>query len=78
MVASYDTSNGVFNPSKPRLWTEKRLSGLPTNRLFDVHPDGNRIITFVSPDNRTAMSERQVTFLFNFVDELRRRVPLPD
>jgi serine/threonine protein kinase/Tol biopolymer transport system component len=78
MVVTYDTSKSVFSASKPRMWTDKRLSGLPTNRLFDIHPEGSRIITFVSSDVAATTSERQVTFLFNFIDELRRRVPLPD
>jgi hypothetical protein len=44
---------------------------------FDVTPDGTRVVTLPSPDREEPTGSLHATFLFNFFDELRGRVPLP-
>ena len=70
MAASYTANGEAFTPSKPRLWAAKK--DLPT--YFDLAPDGKRFAV-----SQAEASEQKnathVTFLLNFFDELRRRVP---
>ncbi len=71
------TRSGAFIPEPPKPWGSRRLEGLTTNRLFDLHSDGRRIVGVVSASGDGARPNGRVTFLLNFKDELRRRVPLP-
>ena len=72
MAAAYSVKGKVFVAEKPRVWTTK-LGGAED---FDLSPDGKRLILLVPVDAPKApKAEHEVTFLFNFFDELRRRVP---
>jgi serine/threonine-protein kinase len=75
MMVDYETQRDSFVAGKPRLWTETRLTsnmGLP---VFDVSPDGKRLLTSVAPVDAAAENQEvHVTFLFNFLDEIKRRV----
>ncbi|MBK5294619.1 MAG: PD40 domain-containing protein, partial [Acidobacteriia bacterium] len=74
MVAPYSVNGGSFVHGKPRLLSEKRFTGAPQFGNFDQHPDGKRFAVLMGTD--VAEKPRsQVTFLFNFLDELKRRVP---
>jgi serine/threonine-protein kinase len=73
MVVRFSTDGGVFKGGPPRVWSQRLLEGLPTNRLFDVHPDGKRIVGNVTPDGLGAQQASRVTFFFNVRDELQRR-----
>jgi hypothetical protein len=44
--------------------------------IFDLAPDGRRLVlpSALSPED--AKGSLHVTFLFNYFDELRRRVPV--
>jgi hypothetical protein len=75
MVSRYVVRDGKFAPETPRPWGTVRLDGLPTNRLFDLHPDGKRIIGMMAPAGDDPVPPGHVTFLFNFADELQRLVP---
>ncbi|MDZ4799943.1 MAG: hypothetical protein SGI92_17435 [Bryobacteraceae bacterium] len=73
MAVPYTVSGGQFVPGRARLWTKQR----PTSAsafAWDVAPDGKQIILMpgrdASPDNA---SGRQLTFVFHFLDEVRRR-----
>ena len=75
MVAGY-TSKGVsFSPERPRLWAEPRLADVSLNSSYDLHPDGQRIAALVPAEPGGEDPATRVTMLFNFLDELRRRVP---
>ena len=69
MVARYTANGDVFVASKPRLWAEKK-----DLYAFDLAPDGKRFAV-VQPETSEQKGPTQVTFLLNFFDELRRRVP---
>ena len=79
MVAAYTVNGDSFMPNKPRVWSEKPLANLGFLGInYDVAPDGKRIValmpTEATPGGKQA--QNQVTFLLNFADELRRRVPI--
>jgi serine/threonine-protein kinase len=76
MVASYTIQDDSFSAGVPRLWspTPIRRHGVQLN--FDITPDGKRVIMFPQPAAETATGNLQATFLLNFFDEVRRRVPV--
>ena len=80
MVASYTAKGDSFLADKPRLWSERRLPDSGTVGLipsFAIAPDGKRFAILMPTD--TADEQKpptQMTFLFNFFDNLRRRVPV--
>jgi len=72
MSVSYTVQGDTFVPGKPRVWLAK-LGGAT---VADMAPDGKRLAIIPPPDPKEAPKpEHEVTFLFNFLDELRRRVP---
>jgi serine/threonine-protein kinase len=73
IVASYTANGDTFVPGKPRVWSEKRLLGLPYGTL-DLAPDGKHFAVILYADG-AAETQPQLTILLNFFDELRRRVP---
>jgi serine/threonine-protein kinase len=76
MVASYTTKGDSFVPDKPRLWTEKRLADTGYYQNLDISPDGKRFITLMPAEAQGQQrANNQVTFLLNFFDEVRRRIP---
>jgi hypothetical protein len=63
-------------PQATRIW-----SNAPTLHIgkFAVHPDGKRAIVVLSPENPASQTSNvHVTFLLNFLDEVRRRVAAGD
>jgi serine/threonine-protein kinase len=70
MAASYMTSGEAFVAGKPRPWAAKKDLG----EFFDLAPDGKRFAV-VQPEESEQKGPTHVTFLLNFFDELRRRVP---
>jgi hypothetical protein len=70
MVTKYGTTADTFVPGKPQLWAEKKDLG----KWFDLAPDSKRF-AIVQARGGQGVSTR-VTFVFNFFDELRRRVPV--
>ncbi|HUB83446.1 MAG TPA: protein kinase [Bryobacteraceae bacterium] len=75
MVVDYKVTGDSFVPGKPRLWSEKQLS-YPGNSNLALAPDGKRFAVFPMPEaDGLEKGTVHVTFLFNFLDELRRRIP---
>jgi Tol biopolymer transport system component len=75
MVVDYTVSADSFLPGKPRLWSEKQIFYAGVSNLA-LAPDGKRFAVFPMPE--AAGPEKgsvRVTFLLNFADELRRRLP---
>lgn len=71
MVGNYPVSGDSFVPEKPRVWIGK-LGGTDWN----LAPDGKHVVVLTPVDTpETPKAEPEVTFLFNFFDELRRRLP---
>jgi Tol biopolymer transport system component len=76
MVVTYTASGDSFRADKPQLWSPGQFTdrGLG-NSNFDLHPDGKRFAVLKSPGTEQATAVNKVSFIFNFFDELRRRVP---
>ena len=76
LVSDYEVRGDTFVAGKPRLWTERRIGRELDFGVFDLSPDGERILTSVNPNEATdRKTSVHATLLFNFLDELKRRVP---
>jgi hypothetical protein len=78
MVTAYTVKGDSFVADKPRVWIEKQLGG-SVNRVknVDLAPDGKRIVALMPVETAEAQkAQNQVTFLENFFDEVRRKVPV--
>jgi len=71
MVMSYTIEGDTFRAHPPQRWSEQPVSGRPTTRSFDLHPDGDRIVT--SGDPTTTANSDKVVLVSNFLDDVRRR-----
>jgi serine/threonine-protein kinase len=71
MVVPYKTSAGSFDADKPQVWSDVRVQLRPLTGIFDLHPDGKRVVAAPFSDIDTA----HVMLVFNFFDELRRLAP---
>jgi hypothetical protein len=75
MEVAYSEQKGAFVAEESRAWSPRSSLGKATD--FAMSPDGKRAIAVVEPEVSSVQeSNVQVTFLLNFFDELRRRVPL--
>jgi hypothetical protein len=77
MVAEYSVKGDSFSTTPARVWSDRRLLFIGILPPFDLAPDGKRIIGFPRPESEQENAATHVTFLLNFFDELRRRVPWP-
>ena len=76
MMAGFTAKGDAFSSERPRLWSPARLADIGMNRSFDLHPDGKRSVALMPAESMSGKkAETHVTILFNFLDELRRRVP---
>jgi Tol biopolymer transport system component len=72
MSVSYSINGDSFVAEKPRVWITK-LGGTS----FDLAPDGKRVAVVTPVESKESPKpDHEVTFLFNFFDELRRRAPV--
>jgi serine/threonine-protein kinase len=77
MVAAYTEKGDSFVADKPRAWSEKQIGGVIGNKNVDLAPDGKRIVALMPVETEEAQKARNhVTFLMNFFDEVRRKVPV--
>ena len=65
-----------FSAGKPRVWSPVRIRRTSVVQNFDLAPDGKRVAFFPRPAEDQSKGSVHATFLLNFFDELRRRVPL--
>jgi hypothetical protein len=68
MVTGYSVTGGSFSPARPRQWSSMRAVLLG----FDLMPDGKRIVIIPAGEQK---EPTHATFLLNFIDGLRRRLP---
>jgi hypothetical protein len=77
MVVSYTAKGDSFTRGQPRVWSEVRLLNVPNVSNYDLAPDGKRLAAFLADDEVDGQKPlTHLTFLLNFFDELRRKVPL--
>ena len=75
MAATYSTQGDAFQAATPRIWSPTLVHRTGVQQNFDVSPDGKRVIMFPRPAAEGASGSLHATFLLNFFDEVRRRVP---
>jgi Tol biopolymer transport system component len=73
MVVNYTASVGAFHGDEPRVWRDMPLADTGVLPNFDVAPDGRIAAMVPMPDASEHQDERHVTFVMNFLDEVRRR-----
>jgi serine/threonine-protein kinase len=66
MVAGYSVVGDSFSPARPRPWNDTRVDS------FELMPDGKRVVMIPAAGQKEAT---HATFLLNFMDDLRRRLP---
>jgi hypothetical protein len=76
MADAYTAKGDSFAPARPRTWTEARLRNARLVPDYDLAPDGKRLAAFLAAGANADRSPTHLTFLFNFADELRRKVPV--
>jgi Tol biopolymer transport system component len=75
MLATYIVRSGSFFIQSLRQWWPGRLADTGVLSNFDLSADGQRIVALLpasGPDQQP--SQNHVTFMFNFFDEVQRRV----
>jgi serine/threonine-protein kinase len=76
MVVDYTVEGATFVPGKPRLWSDRQIFYTGTMNL-DLAPDGKRFAVLAPIETAgTDKGSVHVTFLLNFFDELRRKMPV--
>jgi Tol biopolymer transport system component len=76
MVATYTASGNSFRADKPQLWSPGQFTDIGAGFYnFDLHPDGKRFAVLKAPGTEQAAAVNKVSFMFNFFDELRRKLP---
>jgi Tol biopolymer transport system component len=75
MVANYATSGDSFHADKPQLWSPGQINCSSFALDFDLHPDGKRFAVLRAGGTGEVPKVDKVSFIFNFFDELRRKVP---
>jgi eukaryotic-like serine/threonine-protein kinase len=75
MVVGYTSSGDSFHADKPRLLSPGQFTNRSVSSNFSLHPDGKRFAVLKAPPATDAPPINKVSFIFNFFDELRSRVP---
>lgn len=75
MVVSYTTAGDSFSAGRPRPWSPTQVLRDGVRQNFDVSADGKRAVIFPRPATEQTEGSLHVTFLLNFFDEVRRRIP---
>jgi serine/threonine-protein kinase len=72
---SYTAEGNSFAAGRPRVWcpTPIRRDGVRQN--FDMSADGARAVVFPPPPPGQTEGSLHATFLLNFFDQVRRRIP---
>jgi hypothetical protein len=76
MVVSYTAFGDSFRADKPQLWSPGQFTerGLG-NSNFDLHPNGKRFAVLKIPATEQTAALNKISFIFNFFDEIRRKLP---
>jgi eukaryotic-like serine/threonine-protein kinase len=79
MAVGYTTAGDSFHAEKPRLWSPGQIADRRVgfiNPIFSLHPDGKRAAVFKAFSAESGSTPiNKVSFIFNFFDELRAKVP---
>jgi serine/threonine-protein kinase len=76
MVVRYAVKADSFVAGRPQVWSDQRVVDPSGPFSFhDLAPDGKHFAAILYSDG-TAEPKQHLTFLLNFLDELKRRVPV--
>jgi hypothetical protein len=75
VAVNYTLQGDTFSPGIPHVWSSTKVRRTGVEQNFDVSPDGKRVVMFPRPTAEQSQGSLHVTFLLNFFDEVRRRVP---
>jgi len=76
MVVTYAASGDSFHADKPQLWSPGQFTDRGFGFYnFDLHPDGKRFAVLKAPGTEQADAVNKVSFVFNFFNEIRRKLP---
>jgi serine/threonine-protein kinase len=77
MVTTYTASSDIFRFDKPRPWSPVPFFApdIANASSFDIHPDGNRFAILKPVGKDQSPDRNKVSFIFNFFDELRGKLP---
>jgi serine/threonine-protein kinase len=75
MAVTYTASGDSFHADKPQLWSPGQFTDRGANLNFDLHPDGKRFAVLKTPGAEQNAAVNKVSFIFNFFDELRSKLP---
>jgi serine/threonine-protein kinase len=75
MVVSYSITGDSFSAGKPRVWSPTQIRRNGVIQSFDISADGKRAVIFPRPAAEEGQGNLHATFLLNFFDEVRRRIP---
>jgi serine/threonine-protein kinase len=75
MVVSYTAEGDSFSAGRPRVWSPTQVRRDGVRQSFDISADGKRAVVFPRRAVEQVEGSLHATFLLNFFDEVRRRVP---
>jgi hypothetical protein len=71
MVAPFAVTATHFGVATPHPWPQGRYQTCGRIRMFDPHPDGERLVLALGAASAAAVPKTTAQFVFNFFDELR-------
>lgn len=76
MAVDYTVRGASFTFGSPHPWSPTVVRRNGYQQSFDIMPDGHRIVTLPRASTDERADHLHATLLLNFVDELKRRLPL--
>lgn len=75
MVVSYTSEGDSFVAGRAQVWSPTPIRRDGVRQNFDIAPDGKRAVVFPQAAPGQTDGSLHATFLLNFFDEVRRRIP---
>ena len=75
MAVPYTIQGSSFKAGTARIWSDRRLADTGVFPNFDVNPNGTRVAAILPAVSPQESQPGEATFLINFFDELKRRLP---
>jgi serine/threonine protein kinase/Tol biopolymer transport system component len=75
MEVTYTAAGDSFRADKPQIWSPGQFTDRGNAYNFDLQPDGKRFAVLKAPGTEPTAAVNKVSFIFNFFDELRRKLP---
>ncbi len=73
MMVDYTVNGDSFDPGSPKVWSPAKIVNIsPMFPTFELAPDAKRMVVLAGSQNKASV---HVSFLLNFFDELKRKLP---